>query len=238
MAALTTKAPDDTYVRTLFLERVAHDLRGPAGVTSGALDEIELALGAEAQKLSALFLMARRGVHRVLRAADRLQRAAELGAGKTDWARAPVDLRVLAEKAARDAEYLEGRRGVRVSVSSTAAPCIVIADAAWLQVAVAEVVANAIRFAKQGAWIETEIRDGNVRITVTDDGEGFSAPPALAMFAPSRGRRGLGLSLPVALEVVTAHGGSLEIGHAPAREPSGASGARVTLVLPLQVLEK
>lgn len=217
------------YLRTEFLERVAHELRGPAGVTSGALDELELALGPEAEKFKALFLMARRGVRRVLRSADRLQRTAQLEGGKTDWSRVSTDLRGIVETATREAEHLEGRRAICVEVTCTESPCFAAIDAGWMHNAIAETVGNAIRFARTTVTVDTQATELEVKITVRDDGPGFSGPPLLR-FQPPSAKRGLGLSLPIVRDVVSSHGGRMEIDD---REEAPPSGARVIITLPL-----
>lgn len=53
------------YLRTTFLERIAHELRGPAGVAAGALDEIERVMGAQGDEVRPFFSMARRGLRRI-----------------------------------------------------------------------------------------------------------------------------------------------------------------------------
>src|SRR5690606_33938923 len=82
------------YVRTELLERIAHELRGPAGVTLGALDEIERVLASvEGEDARALLLMARRGIRRILRTAERLTRTAQLEAGPVQLSSAHHDVR-------------------------------------------------------------------------------------------------------------------------------------------------
>lgn len=66
-------AEDTAPAQISFLERAAHDIRGPAGVTLGALSELEQSLGAEITPAqSSLLSMARRGMKRVLAVADQL----------------------------------------------------------------------------------------------------------------------------------------------------------------------
>ncbi len=232
-----TPASNAAYVRTQFLERIAHELRGPAGVTAGALDEIELALGPDAEKLKSLFLMARRGMHRVLRAADRLQRTAALEGGQAAFAMVPADVRPLAAGAAHDAEYIEARRGIVVTVSAATEPCVASVDAEWLQNAVGEAVGNAIRFAKTSVSVDTREVDREVRITIVDDGPGFLTEPALGRFEASASKRGLGLSLALVREVIASHGGRLEIALRSDLEKGhdGPPGARVVLIVPMRV---
>lgn len=229
--AVIPAASKVAYLQTEFLERVAHELRGPAGVTSGALDEIELALGPDAEKVRAYFLMARRGMQRVLRTAQRLERTAQLERGSVEWAKVPTDLRALSQQAAREAELLEGRRGVRVEVSSSEEACSVAADPGWMLAAIGEVVDNAIRFARSVVSVRTEACGSEVTITTTDDGPGF-AGPAAPRFEPPFGRRGVGLSLALVSDVIAAHGGQLEINGVRKDGEAAAPGAHVVLTLP------
>lgn len=219
------------YLRTEFLERIAHELRGPAGVTSGALDEIDLAVSADATQLREYLGMARRGVQRVLRVAERLQRTAQLERGQVEWAMATTDLRRLVEQAVSQANLLEGRRGVRVDVSCSDEPCLVSVDPAWIRFSVAELVGNAIRFARSVATVECSVSGDEANVTIADDGPGFVRAPA-NRFEPPFDRRGVGLSLPLVREAIAVHGGRLEL---DARREGGdaeLSGARVVLTLP------
>ncbi|MCA9586169.1 MAG: HAMP domain-containing histidine kinase [Myxococcales bacterium] len=219
------------YLRTEFLERIAHELRGPAGVTSGALDEIDLAVSADATQLREYLGMARRGVQRVLRVAERLQRTAQLERGQVEWAMAPTDLRRVVEQAASQAGLLEGRRGVRVDVSCSDDPCPVSVDPAWIRFSVAELVGNAIRFARSATTVECSISGDEVTVTIADDGPGFARAPA-NRFEPPLDRRGVGLSLHLVRDAVAAHGGRLELDAARGSGEAELSGARVVLALP------
>jgi signal transduction histidine kinase len=221
------------YLRTAFLERVTHELRGPVGVTSGALDEIEGALGADAEALRAYFLMARRGIGRVLRVAERLQRTAQLERGTVEWAKVPTDMRGLVQEALKEAESLDARRAVRVEVSCSEQECPVVVDLDWMRAAIEEIVGNAIRFARSVVSVHTDVSADEVRVTITDDGSGFSQPP-VPRFEPPVDKRGVGLSLPLVFDVIAAHGGRIEIDRSRTAPDDAASGARVVLVLPLQ----
>jgi two-component system sensor histidine kinase RstB len=219
------------YLHVGFLERLAHELRGPVGVTSGALDEIELGVGPEAEKLQTYFLMARRGMGRVLRLAERLQRTSQLESGKIEWARAPVDLRGLVERAAKESELLEARRAVRVSVCASDEACPVAVDSPWMLFALGELVGNAIRFARSAVTVRCERVGREVTFIVSDDGPGFDGP-AMLRFEPPTDKRGVGLSLPLVRDVVAAHDGRLEIDGTRDSGERASSGAIVTVRLP------
>lgn len=218
------------YLRTAFLERIAHELRGPAGVTRGALDEIERALGPQADQVKPFFAMARRGIGRILRSADRLQRTAHFEAQRGGATTAPIDLRTLAAEATREAEDIEARRNIRVQLVACEQPCLVAADRLWLMVAIHEIVGNAIRFARAGVHVETGIANSEASVTVLDDGPGF-AGPAPRRFEPPFPRRGLGLSLALASDIVEAHAGRLSFHDRKAENEE--SGTRVIVALKL-----
>jgi signal transduction histidine kinase len=221
------------YLRTDFLERIAHELRGPAGVTLGALNEIERALGDQTEELQSLLRMARRGVRRILRTADRLDRTAQLGAADPRRG-AMIDLQVLVGEVARDTVLLEARGGVHVEVAEGGVSCVIDADGPWVRAAVAELVANAIRFARAHVSVEARATDDEAHVVVCDDGPGF-AGPAQARFEPPITGRGLGLSLPLVEDVARAYGGRVEF-RDRSKDGSGSTGTCVCLALPLAVV--
>ncbi|MGC4087707.1 MAG: HAMP domain-containing sensor histidine kinase [Polyangiaceae bacterium] len=217
----------DNYIKTDFLHRIAHELRGPAGVTLGALDELALALGPDSARVANLIAMARRSVQRMLRTADRLQLTAQLEAGDVEWKRERRDLREIVRAAMVSVESMEARKGIRVVVSLPETACVAEVDVAWVTSAVSELVLNAIRNAKTTAEVNAIQSDADVRVSVSDDGAGFSGP-LNKRFTPTARRQGLGLSLSLVNDVADAHGGHLII------DPPAPGGARVHLTFPFQ----
>lgn len=210
------------YLRTEFLDRVAHELRGPVGVTLGALDELELALGDSAGEYRTLLDMARRGVRKVLRTAERLTRTAQLESGNVTFLPAPCDVKGLVQRASAEAELLERRRGVKLELILPDQPCTVTLDAAWVQAALMEVVAQALRSARRVVTVELEGCPGSARIAVCDDGPSTATPPS-HRFEPRADRRDAGLSVPLASEIARAHGGELVL------EPVEPNGMRTVM---------
>jgi signal transduction histidine kinase len=216
-----------TYLKTSFLESLAHELRGPSGVTLGALDELELSLGEEAKNYASLFAMARRGARRVLRTADRLSRTAQLELSGPALSLEPIELNGLVERALREAEQVEGRRGVTIDFKRWSAPLFLRVDANWLGAAVAEVIGAALRSARRSVLVELQESAEHARIIVCDDGVA-TTPPRLRRFEPMEDRRDTGLGFPMIKEVVDAHGGEL------AARGGDSGGLLVILSLPKQ----
>jgi signal transduction histidine kinase len=202
--------PSSNYLKTTFLEALAHELRGPSGVTLGALDELELALGEHAHAHAALFAMARRGVRRVLRTADRLSRTAQLEQSGPILSREEIDLNALVERAAKEAELVEARRGIKLSLTLPDARSSARVDSTWLGAAMAELVGAALRSARKGVLVELQSTGDAYRFVVCDDGVAANLP-RLRRFEPQEDRRDAGLAFPLAKEVAEAHGGELSV---------------------------
>jgi signal transduction histidine kinase len=192
------------------LGRVSHDLRGPAGITSGVLDELESREGASVD--ASLFAMARRGLAGILRIAERLEMVAQLDTGPLRVDRLPIDLTALVTRAGDDAKLIQKRKAVVVSFDL---PENIRAnvDQRWFSVAVMEIIANAIRHAKSSVRVTLSEENGKHRIVVEDDGHGFTAEGLASLTQPrftrSASRAGLGLSLSIARDVLRAHGGEI-----------------------------
>jgi len=136
-----TREDVSRYLRTELLERVAHELRGPAGVTLGALDELEHTLGPDVvEQNRLLFAMVRRGAKRVLRTAERLTRTALLESDTPHITPVPSDLRGVLRQAVTDAELVEARSSVRLQLHMPSDPVSCAADGGWLSVVVSELV--------------------------------------------------------------------------------------------------
>jgi signal transduction histidine kinase len=231
MTSSDADGDENEYIRTAFLKRVAHELRGPAGVIHSVLQEIEAAMGEGAAEQQEMFSMARRGVQRIVRTADRLQETAQLEAGEVQLSRVRSDLGLLTRKAVNGATAIEGRRAIEIDLQIPERPIVCDVDARWITTAVYELTSNAIRHARKRVEVSVEDNLGSnrIEITVTDDSR------ATSEFGPARFRsrrpsRGLGLALAIVRDVAEAHGGAL---HIDLGSSVGADwGARVRLCLP------
>ncbi|MEV0263577.1 HAMP domain-containing sensor histidine kinase [Streptomyces sp. NPDC050617] len=213
-----------------FVADASHELRNPVAALRAEL-EVSLA-GSSDARLAA-------SVRQALGDADRLQRIitdllllARLDARvhRPDQA---VDLALLA------AEEIARRRSPRVPITLAAdEPVPVRGDHAQLERLLANLVDNALRYARSAVRISAALDPAadEASLRVTDDGPGIPPESAERVFerftrlhpARDRGSGGTGLGLAIAREIAQAHGGTLRVEPAP----DGGSGARLAAVFP------
>ncbi|HVE14143.1 MAG TPA: ATP-binding protein, partial [Elusimicrobiota bacterium] len=127
------------------------------------------------------------------------------------------DLLELARDAAESLRPLAERRRVRLSVVPGSAPGR--ADPGQLRQVLVNLIANAIKFNKEGGSVSVSarVRDGLVEVSVEDTGLGIppgDLPRVFERFyrvdkARSREQGGTGLGLSIAKHLVEANGGSI-----------------------------
>lgn len=223
----------DAYLRTQFLERVAHELRSPLGVIDGALQELECALGDEAANHRGLLDMARRGIRRLARTADRLQQTGMCERARLDLEWQRCDLASLVRWSVAEAAATEGRKMIRVQLDVPATPHMCEMDERWMGVAVYEVASNAIRHAREKVTVTLEVCPEAFDVVFVDDNRSPAEFEPVRFQPPSEGR-GLGLALAIVRDVLRAHGGALQIEHGRGdANPDGARQTRVALRIPV-----
>jgi two-component system sensor histidine kinase GlrK len=126
-----------------------------------------------------------------------------------------VDAAVEAEKAEATA------RGVAVTVTSTNEAPSIIADAALLERAVANLIRNAVSVSPKESSVEVELttQEKRICVEVRDHGPGVEPLLAKKIFEPfnsaavkAAGRpAGIGLGLTLVREVARAHGGDVSV---------------------------
>jgi signal transduction histidine kinase len=132
-----------------------------------------------------------------------------------------------------------GSVGIDLAVRYEGDPAglIVSGDVDRLDQVLSNLVANALRYTPRGGQValQAERDDGNVRIIVSDTGEGITAEELPFIFNRFwRGDEsrthvdgaGAGLGLAIAKQLIEAHGGTIDVSSAP------DTGTRFTISLP------
>jgi len=133
------------------------------------------------------------------------------------------------------AEAKRLRADGRVSVDTSAVgPARVCGDSRHLARALTNLTTNAVRHARTTVYLESREAGSQCQLVVADDGPGVPVPDRQAVFerfvrldeARSRDEGGSGLGLAIVKEIVTRHGGTVDLGE------SATGGARFTITLP------
>jgi signal transduction histidine kinase len=212
-----------------FVADASHELRSPLTRIRSEL-EVDLTHPEDADPVATERSVLEETVA-LQRLVDDLLLLARTDAGAALHAAVPVDLDDLV---LREARRLRSAERVTVDVSAVSA-AQVVGDPAQLQRVVRNLADNAQRHAAGAVAFALAEEDGQARLVVRDDGAGIPAADRDRIFerftrlddARARQDGGAGLGLAIVREIVTLHGGTIEVA-----EPEGA-GAAFVVQLPL-----
>jgi len=214
----------------MFLDDASHELRTPIAVLRAEL-EMALIEPGDREAVERSLRSALEEAERLAHLAEDLLVLARATAGRLPLRRRPVDVRTLAEEAARRTP------GPNVRVAIGGSEALAVVDPSRLEQVVTNLVSNARRFARRQDKLTVGTDGDDVVVTVSDDGPGFPEPllpVAFDRFTRAEAARGhdagagagLGLAIPAA--IVRAHGGTITATNGP---PLG--GATVVVRLPV-----
>ena len=211
-----------------FAADASHELRTPLAVLRG---ELELALRRDRppDELRAALAAALDETLRLNRLADDLLLMARSDAGRLELRPDLLDARALLEAVAARLGPVAGDRPVAVE----AAPGIrLTADRDRLELALGNLVENALRHGDGPVALDAAAADGRVTFTVADRGPGVDSAFARRAFErfsradAARSGDGAGLGLAIVRAVAVAHGGEARL------EPRPGGGAVASLIVP------
>lgn len=207
-------------IRIAFLRATSHELRTPLSIIVGFADILrrhDEALRPDERRLYLDRLAA--NVDRLHLLIDDLLDLDRLSTGLVTANRQPHDLAELIARVAADTDA--GGRHVTLRVEAITADV----DGPKIERAVANVLANAVRHAQPGGEVHVHLfRDGDENVLrIEDDGPGIDPGYLPLIFEPfvqgperhEESKPGTGLGLPLALEMVRLHDGSITASNRP-----------------------
>lgn len=147
---------------------------------------------------------------RILRLIEELLQSSRLERGMGQLRRAPLDLPAVAERVAKE---LSATRGREILVQVPAHDLGLYGDEAAMEHVVTNLVDNALKYSSGTVRVGLFEGDGEVLLTVADEGEGIEAQDLPHIFerfqqaSNARGRASVGLGLYIVRNLVSAHGG-------------------------------
>jgi signal transduction histidine kinase len=189
--------------------RVAHAIRTPMGVVGGVLEQLRETANPALDR-TRLIELGERGLAQIARIADRLGLLAAIERG-LEPRRAGADLGQLVEAAIADIAKARRRKGVEVDFQRREGGPMVSCDPALMRAAIAELVDNAVRFAKTRVHVEVDVGDASVSVVNDGPQVDLSGISGISGERPvPADRAGLGIGLWMAGRILASHGGSID----------------------------
>ena len=218
-------------VMTRFLANMSYEFRTPLTSIAGFAEMLASGLGGElpeqAQDYAAAIMES------VQRLTDQVENVLDLSqseAGLMPLAKEPVDLMQLATQMVQKRQQMISNAGLVLDLNGDSG-LEIEADPRQLRRALSQLIDNAIGYTQRGGKVLIDLRrEGSmVRIVISDNGPGMAQDElerALDGLRPAADGDGLerrqGLGIPLARQLVEAHGGTLEI---LSREGQGTTAA-------------
>jgi signal transduction histidine kinase len=202
-----------------FLANMSHELRTPLNAISGFSQVLRKGLFGEINDKQAEYLDDILASARHLRSLiDDVLDLSKVEAGQIELQVAPFSLPATLERGVVIVRERANRAGVRISLSSGPGVDTVIGDERRIRQVVFNLLSNAVKFAPaEGAIDVTAARvDGEVRVSISDDGPGIAPEDQLRIFeefqqaaAGKQQREGTGLGLALSKRLIELHGGHI-----------------------------
>jgi len=204
--------PRQSHIETLSV--ISHDIRAPLGVILGAVTELmSPQVGPLNDEQRALVVLVRRSSEKLARLANNVMFLNRMESQRIDLARQNVDVSILVKRSIEAFERSGELGKIGISPTFPATPAIANVDAERAGQVLANVFANALRFARRDVRVIVGEDAGGVAVVVEDDGPGIAAAALPGLF--DRAQRapdaplGNGLGLRVAKGILDAHGGAI-----------------------------
>lgn len=214
--------------RRSFLADIAHELRTPLSVIRGQTEAIADGLyPADAAHLAPI-LDATQTLDRLI---EDLRTLVLTDAGNLALKKETTDLGAVVRDAVDSFMTQAKAAGVALSAEIAEPAFTAETDPARIRSVIGNLLSNALRHTPSGGSIKVNLKasDGQAVVTVADDGGGIPPdllPHVFERFVKGASSPGSGLGLAIAHDIVTAHGGKLEI------ESQPGAGTLVRMILP------
>ena len=205
--------------KTDFFNNVSHDLRSPLTLILAPLED--LVAGREPPGGTRVALAAmQRNADRLLNLINQLLDLAKIDAGAMTISPAPVQLVGLVRGITDGFAPSAAKKGVGLQLNAPELLVNVVLDATWIESAVTNLVANALRMTDPGGGVRIAIEDhgAEVAISVADDGPGIAREDhekVFMRFAQGDSNRrmvgGTGIGLVLVREAARLHGGDVTL---------------------------
>jgi two-component system sensor histidine kinase KdpD len=223
-SARSEAAKETERLRTALLDSVTHELRTPLTSIKASITALLSQPSLDEHSRKELLTVIDEESDQLNHLIEQAVEMAQLDANKVQLELKPLSVASLVEDAVAQTRAVNPSREIRVSLSQSLPR--VIADAAWIEKVLLNLLANAIKYSppNQPIFVSADPQGEMLAISVADRGAGID-PLEQGMifdkFYRGQGQRqrvsGTGMGLAIARAIVTAHGGSIgvtsQLGH-------------------------
>jgi signal transduction histidine kinase len=220
--------------KTDFFNNVSHELRSPLTMILAPLEDLISGRSPPGGERSAFESM-HRNASRLLHLINQLLDLAKIDAGGMKITPTPTDLPKLVGAVLKGFDPAANKKRVALELSAPAAMSSVVLDPSWIESAITNLVANALRLSKAEGSVRVSVEDlgSEVVVSVADDGPGIAAEDQKKVFerfaqgdTTKRVIGGTGIGLALVREAARLHGGDVKL------VSEAGKGATFALVLP------
>ncbi len=231
---LASTLEKNQQMRRDFMADISHELRTPLAVLRGELEAIQDGVRQFTPE-SVASLQAEVGT--LTKLVDDLHQLSMSDEGALAYQKAPMDVITLLEIAAGAFRERFASRGLSLNVSLPES-AIVFGDRDRLMQLFNNLLENSLRYTDAGGqlMISASVKPDTLAMTFADSGPGVSDEQLSRLFerfyrtegSRNRASGGSGLGLPICVNIVEAHGGTIAAAHSP------FGGVSITVELPLE----
>jgi len=224
--------------KSTFVTMLTHEIRNPLAAIASAADILRLKTGASSE-LETPFAILDRQIARIRRMLEDLLLMSRAEAGKLSLRLRPMALHEVVRRAVDSTAASVRDKQHRLKVLLPTSPITVEVDPDRLEQVLVNLIINAVKYTPSGGriWIKATADGGEAVVQVEDTGIGISSellPRIFDLFTQSEAARslapdGLGIGLAIVKELVTQHGGSVQV-----RSNGPGKGSEFAVRLPLK----
>ena len=202
-----------------FLAMLAHELRNPLAPIRNAIELLEPSRAPTPQNFEKMREVIGRQVRHLSRLVDDLLDVARITQGKITLRQETVSLAAAIEAAVETVAPALTKKAHTLRTEMPDDSLYIVGDGVRIAQVLGNILSNAVKYTPLEGEILIDVRgsDGDVQITVRDNGIGMSAetiPHIFDLFVQSqnsleRSEGGLGIGLPLARTLVELHGGQI-----------------------------
>lgn len=203
--------------KTEFFSNVSHELRTPLTLILGPLEDLVAGREPRGGMRKGAEIM-HRNATRLLQLINQLLDLAKVDAGKMRIARVPTEPAALLSNVEVRFGAAAASRNITVTTNVPAPLSPAPLDTAWMESALTNLVANAMRYARTRVELRVFEEQGDLVFEVEDDGPGIGAEDQARVFdrfaqgQDASGRKGgTGLGLAIVRETARLHGGEATV---------------------------